>query len=177
MQKAEYYKHFDKPSTITDRRLLRILDFYLFNCPVDGVSFRGKKFSDYGFKGNTAFSSLKKQLLKDASPSLSNNYKPCKKSELNNAYSSIEGVSPPDEYCVFLKNDERRVMHSLFAAIRNSFAHGSYNVKSYSGIRIYFLINFKNYKKAQIVLQEDTLLRWIETVSSGYETLKREERL
>lgn len=86
-------------------------------------------------------------------------------------FKNIEKISPPDEYCVFLKNGEKSVMNSLYKAIRNAFAHGSFNVKSYNGVRIYFLLNYKKYKKAQIVLQEQTLLSWINIIQRGYGAL------
>lgn len=106
-------------------------------------------------------------MLNHATPSLRKNYHPCKKDELEKWFKSIEDVSPPDEYCVFFAWDQDTRMQSLFSAIRNSLAHGSFNVKSYKGIRIYFFANYKDYLKAQIVLQEKTLLAWIDLLRSG----------
>ena len=110
-------------------------------------------------------------MLKSATASLAKNYKPCKRDELEEAFRSIEVVSPPDEYCVFLKHDERTVMTSLFYAIRNAFAHGCFNMKTYNKVKIYFFLNYHGYKKAQIVLQEKTLLTWMELIQSGYGAL------
>lgn len=69
----------------------------------------------------------------------------------------------PDTY-VFLKNDEKKVISSLFSAIRNALAHGSFNVKRYEKTRIYYFSNYKGYEKARIVLYEDTLLSWIDII-------------
>ena len=64
-------------------------------------------------------------------------------------------------------------MQSLFSAIRNSFAHGSFAVQRYKdnsgkNIQIFFFSNFDGYLKAELVLQEETLLRWIDIVNSGH---------
>lgn len=166
----KYHVKFDIPKSISDRNLQKIINFYLLNCPVEGISFRGKKFGDYGFSGSIPFSKLKKSMLAVASESLSKNYFPCKMDQLSQKYSLVSKASPPDEYCVFLVNEKRGVLASLYSAIRNAFAHGSYNVKSYNGIRIYFFSNFHNCEKARIVLREDTLLEWIRLIENGYKT-------
>lgn len=168
----KYYKKFDTPKNISDKKLQQIINFYLLNCPVPGKSVRGKKFSDYGFSKSPPFSKLKAAMLASASASLSKNYYPCRKEELEGKFDLVENVAPPDEYCVFLKRDESRVMDSLFSAIRNAFAHGSYNVKLYGDVRIYFLNNYYKYEKARIVLREKTLLAWIKLVESGYKSLQ-----
>ena len=169
---AQYYQKFDIPDSISNKNLLKIIDFYLFNCPVPGISQRGNKFADYGFCGSAKFSKLKSAMLDHATASLKENYRPCKKSELETAFQQMEKVSPPDEYCAFIQSDEKTVIFSLFSAIRNAFAHGSFNVKAYRRVRIYFFVNHKNYTKAKIILHEDTLLAWIKLIQEGYDALK-----
>lgn len=166
--KKTYYNQFDIPTSISDNNLQKIIQFYLFECPVPDKSARGKKFADYGFRGQKPFATLKKVMLASATQSLKANYLPCKQEKLEANYRLIEAVSPPNEYCVFLLSYEKNVMYSLFSAIRNAFAHGSFNVKSYNGTRIYFFVNYDKYKKAQIVLQENTLLSWKKIIQSGY---------
>ena len=168
-----YYQKFDLPTSISNSNLIKIIDFYLINCPVAGKSHRGKTLQDYGFRGSVAFSALKKEMLQIATASLKENYKACKKDELEINFQKMESVSPPDEYCVFLKHDEKRVMNSLLSAIRNALAHGSFNVKAYNNIRIYFFMNHKDYTKAKIVLQERTLLSWIKIFQNGYSGLNK----
>ena len=89
---------------------------------------------------------------------------PSNKNELVANFKKSERITYPDEYCVFLKTDEKSVIKSLFSAIRNSFAHGSFNVKSYKGTRIYYFSNYKDYEKARMVLYEETLLLWIKII-------------
>ena len=66
---------------LTSRKFHRILDFYLFHCPVDGTSVRATTFEQQGWKG-TLFSTLKREMLARASSSLKSNYYPCTKAEL-----------------------------------------------------------------------------------------------
>ena len=44
-------------------------------------------------------------------------------------------------------------------------------MKTYNKVKIYFFLNYHGYKKAQIVLQEKTLLTWMELIQSGYGAL------
>ncbi len=163
----KYYKKFDIDISLSDKNLQKILKFYLIECPVPNVSNRGQTFKDFGFGGSPAFSRLKARLLNNASPSLKANYLPCKKEELNDSFLLVEALSPPEEYCVFLKHEVYTVLGSLFVAIRNAIAHGSFNVRKYHGETIYFFLNYNNYKKAQIVLRETTLLAWIRIIKEG----------
>lgn len=172
-QNTSYAQSFDIPVSLSDRNLQKILLFYLINCPVEGKSFRGKTFQYYGFSGSPAFSGLKTALLNSATKSLKKNYKPCKKTEIEEAFKEVEKISPPDEYCVYFCSEEKTRMQSLFSAIRNAFAHGSFNYKTYQGVRIFFLLNHDKYKKAQIVLHEDTLLAWIDIIEKGYNNLSK----
>ena len=164
----KYYQSFEYPKSIADRNIQKIILFYLFNCPVAGTSVRGKTFSYYGFEGTRSFSMLKKAMLKCASESLKTNYIASKKSELPEHFSKIESLGPPNEYCVFLYNEEKNRMASLFSAIRNAIAHGSFNCKTYNSKKIFFFLNYDGYKKAQIVLHETTLLSWINIIEAGY---------
>lgn len=160
----KYDSKFEQPLKLNNRNLQKIINFYLLECPVENTSFRGKTFSDYGYQGPADYSRLKKKLLKNATNSLKSNYFPSKKEELESNFKKVSKVCYPDEYCVFFKYDERTIIRSLFSAIRNAIAHGSFNVRNYSGSRIYFFMNFKDYEKARIVLYEDTLLNWIKVV-------------
>ena len=63
-------------------------------------------------------------------------------------------------------------MQSLFSAIRNAFAHGRFSIREYQHngdrVKMYFFSNFNKYLKAEIVLQESTLLEWIQIIKRGY---------
>ena len=161
----KYNTEFTTPKSLTNSNFQKILMFYLFECPVAGKSQRGKTFEQFGYAGASSYGTLKKELLNASTPSLSKNYMPSDKNELVANFEKSERITYPDEYCVFLKTDEKSVIKSLFSAIRNSFAHGSFNVKSYKGTRIYYFSNYKDYEKARIVLYEKTLLLWIKIIN------------
>lgn len=163
----KYDQSYEHPKNLSNRNLQKIIQFYLLECPVEGKSHRGKTFSEYGYIGAPSFSKLKKKLLDSATPSLRDNYFPCKKEELHDSFAKCEKISYPNEYCSFLKSDEKSVLRSMFSAIRNALAHGSFNVKSYKGTPIFFFSNFKDYEKARIILYETTLLEWIRIIKNG----------
>ena len=169
MSKKKYNKKTDNIIPFANKNFQVIVDFYLFQCPTKGKSKRGKDFNELGWKGSASFSKLKKEMLAASCGNLYKNYYPSSKAELQKYLSAIESVVPCDEYCVFLKNDEKQVMQSLFSAIRNALAHGDFAIRRYkdqSGDwqRIWFFRNFDEYLKAQIVLNEQTLLSWIKIV-------------
>lgn len=163
-----YYKQFDKEVKLSNKNFQKILDFYLFSCPIPQKSFRSKTFEQLGWKGKKQFAKLKTLLISSASNSLKGNYHPCKKEELQGQFEAAANISPIDEYCIFLKSDEKTVIQSLFSAIRNAFAHGSFSVETYTKTKVYFFANYHDYLKAEIVLQEKTLLTWIEILEKGY---------
>lgn len=167
MKTIKYDNKYILPKTLSDNKLQKIVQFYLFECPVEGKSFRGKTFEEYGYYGASSFSKLKKVLLNAGTASLKKNYYPCAKNELEESFTICEKINYPDEYCVFLKWDERSIIRSMFAAIRNAIAHGSFNVKKYNrSDRIYFFSNYDGYEKARIVLYEETLLSWIKIIKN-----------
>lgn len=129
---SKYKRTFDNKIAMNSSTFQKILDFYLFRCPVKGTSFRGVPFSEHGWNGTKQFAKLKKLLLSSSSADLASNYYPCKKEELSDKFNKVSVVSPVNEYCVFLKNEENTVMQSLFSAIRNAFAHGSFSVREYT---------------------------------------------
>jgi len=52
---AQYQRNFETSIGMSNRNFQKIVSFYLFECPVAGKSKRGKKFDDYGIKGQAAF--------------------------------------------------------------------------------------------------------------------------
>jgi len=169
-----YNKKFNNKIPLKGTHFQEILNFYLFECPVDGTSKRAKTFKEQGWKGSGHFSTLKSQMLKNCTESLRKNYYPCKRDELETNFDKVKSVSPVDEYCVFLRYEENTVMQSLFSAIRNAFAHGSFSVRCYNKVNVYFLSNFHNgYLKAEIILQEQTLLNWIKIFKSNPNSFKQ----
>ncbi|MBR6688175.1 MAG: hypothetical protein IKL77_05435 [Clostridia bacterium] len=151
---------------LSNSNLQKIIKFYLLECPVAGKSFRGKKFSDFGIERQPAFARLKKLMLATASESLKTRYFPCKKIELEEKMQLMNDNYYPNEFCIFLEHEEKTIMQSLFSAIRNAIAHGSFRYDSFKGERVYYFLNHDGCDKARIVLKENTLLKWIECVKN-----------
>ena len=80
------------------------------------------------------------------------------------------------EYSVFLKHDSNRVMESLYSAIRNALAHGSFLMKKRKEINMYFFANYDGYLKAMIQLREGTLLNWIDIFNSNPDEVRNANR-
>ena len=159
---------FSTPIPYGSKYFQAIVDFYLFCCPSSGVSSRGKSFLEYGFVGSPQYAKLKRRLLESAEYLTKENYCPSKKDALPANLELAETQTLPVEYCVFLSNEERTVIGSLFKAIRNALAHGSFTVKKYNSYgRYYYFENVDGYKKAQIVLSEKTLIAWIKIIQEG----------
>ena len=64
-------------------------------------------------------------------------------------------------------------MESLYSAIRNALAHGSFLMKKRRGTNMYFFANYDGYLKAVIQLKEETLLNWISLFQSNPEDVKK----
>ena len=153
------------------KNLCAIFQFYVIESPAhkrnskELVSARGNSFGSYGWVSDNTFKRLKKS-FKQASPALI--YLAC--DDNDTVESQAEIYYPPIEYCSFRKNNSE--INSLVRAIRNSFAHGDFYQFTYSGKKLYFLRNVHNGKlKAEMVLSEQTLLKWIEIIKAGPDTI------
>ena len=71
-----YRTSFDGKVPLSNPSLQKIVQFFLFECPVNGVSCRGKKFKELGWSGNKSFAKLKKELLSVAGSTVKGNYHP-----------------------------------------------------------------------------------------------------
>ena len=153
----------------SNKNFIKILDFYLFNCPVrhygkinnptgnpryintfPKVSVRGKTFAERGIEGQ------KLRTLRSAMRRATND-KIYDKTFTNENDILVESLRK-GEICLTLKNENISQVDAIFYAIRNSLAHGSFCVdENY----YYFESRNKGKLKARIRLKESTLLEWI----------------
>ena len=143
----------------------KILDFYLFDCLVPKVSNRGYSLEKYNWT-NTAKLERKMKKLSHISE---NNWKVVKNNDDFDNYKDL--LASENKCCLFTNNKNRNVLSILYG-IRNSFAHGSFNIKTINNRKVYFLDACKEKKakidrKARIVLYEKTLLDWIKLIKDG----------
>lgn len=167
---TKYKNDYKSKIVFTNKAFQKILTFYMFECPVYDTSVRGKKLCDYGWNSSALLCTLVRSMKNIASKSFKDNYHACQNKNECLKYKESPEVNLFDEYCMFISNDRGKI-HNLFKAIRNSLAHGSFNVYSYSHDklkhRVYYFQNFNEYKKAEMYIREKTLLDWIKLIKNG----------
>lgn len=171
---------------LDDANFQKIIDFYLFNCPViyrqkkgnvisyKPVSERSKTFMDQGWV-NYMIPTLLSE-MKRASNKLK--YHILKKDDKPNDI--LDGYIKEDEHneiVMFSKRDDMGDTYAIFYGIRNAFAHGSFSVIKCNEEMIYFLQSKKEKGiKTIMKLNEKTLLKWIELFNSTVDDLKAIKR-
>ena len=173
-----------------DSNFLKIVDFYLFNCPCETekgskkngtkeyikVSKRSTTLRSQGWTGgylNTLLASMKHT----ASGHLEY-HTFSTGADINAEVCRIEKAgNMSDTNFEMLVMSERADMNktsSIFYYIRNALAHGSFSVISDKGKCIYYLESARDGEfKAQIRLREETLLKWIYDFELSPQVLKQ----
>lgn len=167
----------------------KIIDFFLFNCPIEiekgnkkkgtktyeKVSRRATTLRAQGWTGgslNTLLASMKhttsghlEYRVFDTSKDIS--------SEVNMIEKSVSLTDSNFEMIVMSERTDMKKTSSIFYYIRNAFAHGSFSVITDNGRTVYYLESAKNSTiKARLRLREETLMKWIRDVSLSPEKLK-----
>lgn len=176
------------PIPLSSKRFQRIIQFYLFECPVrtyertkkpeliktedqpdpkysyefKKVSKRGITFADRNLDG-ARLNSFRAAMLRVTDVKLI-------------AVKTIQDVvavaeKESGEYIVIKKNDENvSITEGYFYCIRNAFAHGDFDVKGST-------YTFKNETKGTIKglarLKEDSLLAWIDLAEMDFEDIRK----
>jgi len=155
-----------------DPRYAKIIDFYLWSCPVEKTAYGAKTFKDLGWSGGHQFKALKKLLLSSSDEKIP--FVSVKKNNLIetlNQYNQTTSCSLSEVIIIVNPNQE---MRALFRAIRNSLAHGSFKLRKKNKTDDYYYYFFENRSSnnneicARIVLKSSTLCSWIKIVQSGY---------
>ncbi len=163
----DFLSKFNKKYDLSKRNFQKIIDFYVINCPVKGVSKRGTTLKDFGFHGGNVHT-LTAAMKKSGTKSLKDAFHPCEIQEIQQEYEKVSFAHPPEEYCIFYKQSKDNIPESLIYSIRCALSHGSFNVKKYNQEVIYFFANDrKGTPRARIILQEKTLLSWIDLITQG----------
>lgn len=159
----------------SNKNFIKILDFYLFNCPVrhygkinnpagnpryintfPKVSVRGKTFAERGIEGQN-LRTLRSAMRRSSDGKI---YDKTFTDENDILQNSIDPIGQPKrEICLTLKNENISQVDAIFYAIRNSLAHGSFCIDEEK--YYYFETRNKGKLKARIRLKESTLLEWI----------------
>lgn len=157
----------------------RILDFYLFKCPVvinkRKVSQKGETFEKMNITG-CKLTSLLKEMKKgteyhcvESNQSVEKIFEYTKK---NSCFS--------DNHCniiVYIENKEIKKTKTIFYYIRNAFAHGDFSVKNVEGQNIYTFRSSKNGTvKGMFRLKESTLILWINLIDKQQKSNKTKRK-
>jgi hypothetical protein len=117
--------------------------------------------------------------LKKATPFLKDNWIVVPQKEIENSCENrglINKVDLSNEIVIHTLNDKHCTgrTDSLFYAIRCAFAHGSFGIHKSNGQVYYILENRDGDKlKARMIIQQETLLKWIDIVASEPKPKKR----
>ena len=166
-----------------DTNFQRILEFYLFNCPVlfqkkkngKRVSQRGLTFEERGITDRSLTKLLSEMKAKSASGTLLYQCLETSSSDFIQIEQQNRGHDLNFEMVIFVENSDLKKTRTIFYAIRNALAHGSFSVSGTGEKRTYCIENRKDgVLKARIRLREKTLLNWIELVEKP-ESWKRQK--
>ena len=168
------------PEEVNNEELFRIVIFYVFHSPCEGLSAMGKTLSCYGW--NTPWSKpfyLNKQLKASASNFeilySANKYgtmsEALEKAELTDDFPSDLGR---ERICFY--NNQKNQFMSVFYHIRNAFAYGRLNIFDVNGDCTFVLEDVNSRMKdsngniavsARMILKKQTLLSWIDIIENG----------
>lgn len=166
----EWWEKGKYPLQIGKSNFLRIVDFYLFNCPVynkvqiSRVSVMGKTFEERHITGKRLTT-----LLKDMRNMVETFKLVDGKEDIENVLEAetkkLKYKSDAFQIVCFIENSDLGQTKTIFYSIRNALAHGAFSVKSIKKEKYYYFENRNRGKvKAQLKIKESTLLEWIKLV-------------
>lgn len=139
----------------------RLLQFFLFETPVEGTSCRGRTFKEIGWKGSSRFQMLER-LLKAAS-------------DIQEQHWILKDIDKIEDLSIIYREDIQYVVssmdkgkvRSIIYAIRNAFAHGSFS-RMDNGWYL-FENRYRGRLKAKLIISEQSLLEWIKIIQTNPE--------
>ena len=164
---------FDIDKELKRHNFQKILSFYLFKIPVKDVSSLSIEFSGYGwnkYNYRKLLTLMKESLIATLPKSKSKLAKdnilfyPLKSSDDVEMVLNRVKEENSSAYIIF-KLTSTSKLESIFRHIRNSFAHGNFYIDSK---RNYHLEDYYHDKyTSKILLNEKTLLAWIDVITKG----------
>ena len=149
--------------------LARLIQFYVWETPVPGVSQKGKTFQELGWTAQR-FSILQAG-MRSTSSLARENWVGCPAKNMNLELKRINRFESFDcsfEFAIHSIRSGLNKTEALFYLIRNGFAHGGFRVCSYRGEKYFvFESTDRGTLKGRAVLKQDTLLAWMKLVKKG----------
>lgn len=151
-----------------DEPLARLLQFYVWETPVKGVSQKGRLLREYGWEGpNIRTLQARMRECSGFPDSKGRFWVGCTCSEVEGQLKDLDRLDGYDCSFEFAVHTERNSSKTegLFCLIRNSFAHGSFRINRYGNQRYIAMENRHEGKlKGRAIIKEETLLEWIKIV-------------
>ena len=164
------------PTRFNNPELFRIVIFYVFHSPSDGLSAMHKSLHEYGWSEPWKKPQYLNRKLKDLSTNefllfSADKYKNMKaeleKANLLNNFPMIDGT---ERICIL--NNKKNQFMSVFYHLRNAFAHCRLNMVDVSGEEndYFFILEdvYRDRVSARMILRKSTLLKWINLIEGGY---------
>lgn len=171
MSSEKWCKFNPKAKYNEDAKFDKIIEFYLWSCPVEKTAYNATTFEQYGWVTPAQFKKLKNKLLNVSSPKIefigtlrSDFEEELKKQKMYDSKVFEEKI------VIVNKN---ATIKDLFRFIRNSLAHGSFLVhKKIKTDDYYYFFECRNPDKnfqinARIVLKTSALVQWINIINKG----------
>jgi len=152
---------------------LRIYKFFVLNTPCSKLSVQSKSLLEYGWSSPWKKPFWLNKQLKNASKNPDLLYSTDKLSLLEDVIKKADiKESSLDNECtekVCFYNNQKNQFISVFYHLRNSLAHGRFEIKKLSDDRIFYFEDFTTKEKlsAKMILRKSTLLSWIQIIENG----------
>ena len=148
--------------------LCELLQFYLFETPVEGTSRRGRTFKEIGWVGSSRFQMLERLLLESSDIE--------KQNWMFKEIDEIEALAiiKRTDIQYMVSSRDKGKIRSMIYAIRNAFAHGSFSQLD-NGWYL-FENHYKGKLKARIVIAESTLFEWKKIIESKPEHFTKKKK-
>jgi hypothetical protein len=174
------------PEQFNDPELFRIVVFFVFHSPCDGVSAMGKSLSEYGWSAPWKKPYYLNKQLKQAATTYNLLYSTDNYNKMSETLklADLKDNFPSDlhrERICFYDNKHNQFL-SVFYHIRNAFAHCRLNMVDVDGECVFILEDVQTNNKsdqlkvsARMILQKRTLLKWIQVIENGECEYKSED--
>lgn len=173
------------PERFNDPDLFRIVVFYVFHSPCDGLSARGKSLRKYGWSDPWKKPYCLNEQLKQASTNCKLIFSAKKLDQMDAKlreaflYDGFPSDLATERICVH--DGKKNQAMSVFYHIRNALAHCRLNMQEVDGECVFIMEDLGGRKKdevsARMILRKSTLLKWIDIIEAGEREYKKPECL
>lgn len=150
---------------LLDSNFQKIINFYLLKTPAENLSARSKSVESYGW--NNTYNLKKKIGLtsKQSCFTFADTLNEMEDALTDSNLRKRFWENYNERACLYLQKNQ---LNSLFYHIRNSLAHGRFDIAKRKEDNIYIMEDVnKKCISARMVIKESTLLNWIEIIEQG----------